>query len=81
MPLLYRALERRAGTWIAVGFPAWGPPVGPVVRVYQPASLDKPVGSGSSAVLLHASQTFSQSGPNREPKGKGEKSSDVRQGA
>lgn len=56
-----------------VCFQAWGPPVGPVVRVYQPASLDKPVDSGSSAVLLHASQTFSQSGPNREPKRKGER--------
>lgn len=68
MPVLYHVLERRAATWIVVCFQAWGPPVGPVVRVYQPASLDKPVDSGSSAVLLRASQTFSQSGPTESQK-------------
>lgn len=46
-----------------VGFPAWGPPAGPVARVCQPASLNMPVGSGSSAERLRVSQMFLLSGP------------------
>lgn len=48
----------------AVGFQAWGPPIGPVARVCQPASSDKPVGFGSSAAALHAYRMFPLSEPN-----------------
>lgn len=67
--VLYHAWGRRAGTWSVMGFQASGPPVGLVAHVCQPASEDKPVGSGSSAALRHASQTFPLSGPNREREG------------
>lgn len=71
--VLYRAWGRRAGTWSVAGFQALGPPVGSVECVYRPASSGKSVGSGSSAALLHASQMFSQSGPNRDRKGRGKR--------
>lgn len=55
-------------TWSEVGSRVWGPPAGLVAHVCQPASLKKLVGSGSSAVLLHAFQKHSQSESDKETK-------------